>query len=708
MSRNRSRALLVVGLSVALQMGGSIYRASAASDPNAITLHAPFSTFVAGEVLRLNGKQRFSAGQLQSIRVFVGEKSLEFVAPSASELQFILPQDLPAGPYTLTVVKHADNSGRDITEFSQVITVESGVRTQIAATSAGLSATQATVMTVGPVELEFPPGQSVIDLTVAASPLDRRYLEDEENQEGIPPLAADLVIEVTASEPLTGTFALRLTVPDSFAARLPADATPDLYVFEDGCDGYEFRPLHAAYNPLTHRLVASIGSKYMTPAEDCASETTNSTTRRAATTAIPVSKVKIQLGIKAPKKTVCGIVSGAITSPGTNTVTIPSGAVVPLAGDFTLTLPRQLHNPTRYNILSASGGIVVSGSTYKPGVHEAIDLHSTTGDPAYAAENGTIIDKGFMTPIVRDPAKMVYCGPGKTKPLKFQSTGHFVRIRHDDGSLTKYSHLVDTVDNAAELPVNGQVAAGQEFAKTDNTGYICAEHLHFSYYMCKFDSVHDAIDPRPWLRADAPDPKDYVKAWSFLAALNGVLHEETRKYVSTPTNYTYSAQLSTASAALKPKMAYPVQILMDDGSGNTVPVYTGAVTVTGVSRLRLVIDWDPPNPAAAIGVYITDGTSWDVTWSHVYDMYVCGTWMLLDIPNSAISPLGSKPIVFTVDPLPASPNYAVYVYNNGCATNSGIDHTATLTLFGDDDKVPLSIENIPLPRQGWFTRSFPQ
>lgn len=113
-------------------------------------------------------------------------------------------------------------------------------------------------------------------------------------------------------------------------------------------------------------------------------------------------------------------------------------------------------------------GVLTSGFGARWGaLHAGVDIANALGTPIVAAEQGTVIDAG--------PAS---------------GFGQWVRILHDDGTITVYGHM-ETID----VTVGQQVTAGQRIAGMGSRGFSTGSHLHFE--------VHPAgsgpIDPLPWL-----------------------------------------------------------------------------------------------------------------------------------------------------------------------------------------------------------------
>ena len=99
--------------------------------------------------------------------------------------------------------------------------------------------------------------------------------------------------------------------------------------------------------------------------------------------------------------------------------------------------------------------------------HMGIDIANSIGTPIYSVAPGEVIDAG--------PAS---------------GFGMWVRVEHDDGTVTVYGH-VNTI-----LAEEGQrVGAGEQIATIGNRGQSTGPHLHFE--------VHEGgtkINPLPWLR----------------------------------------------------------------------------------------------------------------------------------------------------------------------------------------------------------------
>ncbi|MDO5669931.1 MAG: M23 family metallopeptidase [Corynebacterium sp.] len=98
--------------------------------------------------------------------------------------------------------------------------------------------------------------------------------------------------------------------------------------------------------------------------------------------------------------------------------------------------------------------------------HYGIDIANAIGTPIYAVMAGTVIDSG--------PAS---------------GYGQWIRIRHDDGSMSVYGHM-----ETLHVGVGQRVDAGHHIAGMGNRGFSTGSHLHFE--------IHPAgsgpVDPVPW------------------------------------------------------------------------------------------------------------------------------------------------------------------------------------------------------------------
>jgi hypothetical protein len=95
----------------------------------------------------------------------------------------------------------------------------------------------------------------------------------------------------------------------------------------------------------------------------------------------------------------------------------------------------------------------------------AIDIAMPVGTPVLAARDGTVMD------VEEDFNR------GGVDRDKFMDKANHVRILHDDGTMALYAHL-----DLASVSVRpgARVRAGQQLARSGNTGFSSGPHLHFA------------------------------------------------------------------------------------------------------------------------------------------------------------------------------------------------------------------------------------
>jgi len=99
-------------------------------------------------------------------------------------------------------------------------------------------------------------------------------------------------------------------------------------------------------------------------------------------------------------------------------------------------------------------------------MHQGIDIADPIGTPILAVMDGKVISAG--------PA---------------QGFGQWVRVQHDDGSISVYGH-VDTIDVA----LGQRVTAGDQIATMGNEGRSTGPHLHFEIR----PDGNNPVDPVTW------------------------------------------------------------------------------------------------------------------------------------------------------------------------------------------------------------------
>lgn len=106
------------------------------------------------------------------------------------------------------------------------------------------------------------------------------------------------------------------------------------------------------------------------------------------------------------------------------------------------------------------------------GTHYGLDVANSIGTPIRSATGGEVIDSG--------PAS---------------GFGLWVRVQADDGTITVYGHINETL-----VEVGQQVSAGEQIATVGNRGNSTGPHLHFEVWQ-----DGEKIDPLDWLRSNGAD-----------------------------------------------------------------------------------------------------------------------------------------------------------------------------------------------------------
>ncbi|AWB81009.1 endopeptidase [Corynebacterium yudongzhengii] len=124
-------------------------------------------------------------------------------------------------------------------------------------------------------------------------------------------------------------------------------------------------------------------------------------------------------------------------------------------------------NPLNAAVVKPTEGVFTSGFGPRWGtIHKGIDIANAIGTPILAIMDGTVIDAG--------PAS---------------GYGNWIRIKHDDGSISIYGHMV-----SLNVSVGDRVSAGQNIAGMGNEGFSTGSHLHFEIH----PTGNGAVDPVPW------------------------------------------------------------------------------------------------------------------------------------------------------------------------------------------------------------------
>lgn len=181
--------------------------------------------------------------------------------------------------------------------------------------------------------------------------------------------------------------------------------------------------------------------------------TTTTTVTEPTTSAVPTPPVPSATDAPAPSVPLAPSSTTPPLPPVAPSQTAPTDppAELPITG-------RQYVAPTSGTITSPFGD---------DRNHQGIDIANSTGTPIVAVADGVVISSG--------PA---------------QGFGLWVRIEHNDGTITTYGH-----NNENTATVGQTVAAGQEIATVGNRGQSTGPHLHFEVQ----DPSGQNVDPVAWL-----------------------------------------------------------------------------------------------------------------------------------------------------------------------------------------------------------------
>ena len=138
-----------------------------------------------------------------------------------------------------------------------------------------------------------------------------------------------------------------------------------------------------------------------------------------------------------------------------------------------------------------AAGNFTSGFGIRWGVqHLGVDVAAPIGTPIYAVADATVLEAG--------PAS---------------GFGMWVRLLHDDGTVTIYGH-VDT----ATVSAGQRVMAGDQIATVGNRGFSTGPHCHFEVWL----NGVDKIDPSPgWPPEASPSASSETEHRAFTTAHPG-------------------------------------------------------------------------------------------------------------------------------------------------------------------------------------------
>ncbi|MGX9890457.1 peptidoglycan DD-metalloendopeptidase family protein [Streptomyces sp. NPDC002276] len=124
--------------------------------------------------------------------------------------------------------------------------------------------------------------------------------------------------------------------------------------------------------------------------------------------------------------------------------------------------------PAAFAASRPTAGVITQGYSDS---HDGVDIANAQGTPIYAVGSGEVINSG--------PAS---------------GYGQWIRILHDDGTVTEYGHMYQR-----DVVVGQHVQAGQRIALMGSEGEATGPHLHLRVRIGTSTTVR-GIDPVPYLR----------------------------------------------------------------------------------------------------------------------------------------------------------------------------------------------------------------
>jgi murein DD-endopeptidase MepM/ murein hydrolase activator NlpD len=607
---------------------------NAAAMSHPITMEAA-AVVSPGDTLTLRGKQRFNRGRMNNLSFYVGSEQVNPEGVDASTLHLVVPE-LPPGLHAVRVVKHDRSPGRDIVEFYR--DVEVGGERVLSSVSGTVSPGGGRVQLpdVARIDLLEDGSRPSVTFTLehASSPALKKYFIDY-LRDGVgildvdlPPVAAENFVRIKASETFPGAMGLKMKVPAEVLNSMTSEFEPEMYAefVHSGADDEAFTEvvgLLAEFNPETGEVSAPLPNKYFTPAEEtAAAQTARASLASAAAAPLRVEAV-IRVSLRRTRTDRDLTVKGTLTMPDKLAMEATARETLNLAGKFNTVVPRVLQNPTIYDPF-------VVTSPFGPN-HGGTDLRTRDGDAVMAAADGEV------TAVAFDPFR-----PGRVNRLgQPQSGGFYIRIRHDDGNVTGYLHLIE---NSNLVRVGARVTAGQQIARGDSTGGVSGPHLHLNYTV---DGAR--TNAVPFLRAGTP--QEYYSQLSLIASIDGTPIQATRRQITASRDFEYAAPLDLSLLNLQPGKTYPFTINVVNAEDNHVPLYRGTLKIK-TTALRVVLTWDKAD------------TDVDL---HVQDSKGNHAWYgdLTGIPNGVLDHDdvdGFGPETFTLEQMEKDVTYNVFIH----------------------------------------------
>ncbi|WP_308607807.1 M23 family metallopeptidase [uncultured Corynebacterium sp.] len=138
-------------------------------------------------------------------------------------------------------------------------------------------------------------------------------------------------------------------------------------------------------------------------------------------------------------------------------------------GDHSGLTPTRGQDADGNTVVFPTSGTFTSGFGPRWGsFHNGIDVANPIGTPIYAVMDGEVISSGAA-----------------------QGFGNWIRIQHDDGTITVYGHMPS---DQLLVDVGDRVEAGDQISVIGNEGHSTGPHLHFEVH----PGGGAAVDPVDW------------------------------------------------------------------------------------------------------------------------------------------------------------------------------------------------------------------
>lgn len=133
-----------------------------------------------------------------------------------------------------------------------------------------------------------------------------------------------------------------------------------------------------------------------------------------------------------------------------------------------LSNPYEVTKKVRVPLKTGTPFTLIQGAFDEPSHNRKGDEYSwdfgvPLGTSVVAAQSGKVIG-------IWEPAEGSGCHP------QYFHLGHYLRIRHADGTIAQYVHV------KSKVKVGDIVEKGQWIAETAENGWLCKPHLHFGVY----------------------------------------------------------------------------------------------------------------------------------------------------------------------------------------------------------------------------------